>query len=172
VLGLLAGRPMSGYDLIATVEQSVGRFWSVSRAGIYRELSRLEDGDLVTGTEVAQDRRPDKRTYEPTPDGRDAFRAWLDTTRVEDEGRKIGFLVKFFFARDMPPGQVEGLLAEVATSTQRDLDTLTAINDRLLGGSLTHERLTARHGILVKQARLEWIAEARRELGLDTDTRP
>lgn len=161
---------MSGYDLIVTTEQSVGKFWSMSRAGIYRELARLERLDLLTGSDVAQDGRPDKRIYQPTARGRDAFLAWLDTTSVEDEGRKIGFLVKFFFAHQMQTPLLDQLLVEVADKTKRDLDALTALHERLDDPRARFGRLAARHGILVKEARLAWIAEARRDLGLEGGT--
>ncbi len=172
ILGLLARRPMSGYDLIVVTEGSVGKFWSMSRAGIYRELARLERLHLVTGADVAQEGRPDKRIYELTTVGRQAFEEWFETTSVDEEGRKLGFLVKFFFARHMRTPLLAQLLTEVADETQRKLDSLVAQHERLDAPGVRFGRLAARHGILAMEARLAWIAEARRDLGLEAQIRP
>lgn len=158
---------MSGYDLVAGWERSVGQFWSMSRAGVYRELGRLERLRYVTGTDVVQRRRPDKRVYAPTAAGRDALDAWLVSGELEDEAPKTGFLVKFFFARHIPGERVEALLEELTEKTERDLEALTALHDELEDrADATFERLTALHGIRVKQARLDWIAEAQAALAL------
>jgi len=56
---------------------------------------------------------------------------------------------------------VDALLDQLRVNTQRDLEALRAIHDepeKRDGAAL--ERLTALHGIRIKQARLRWIAEA------------
>jgi DNA-binding PadR family transcriptional regulator len=166
ILGLLSERPMSGYDVLAATKLSIGQFWSMSRAGIYRELERLERLGYVTGSDVAQRDRPHKRIYEPSAAGRDALQEWLDSADLDDEGPRVSFLVRIFFGRRMRRSSVEKLLADVAARTQRDLDALVAVHEQLGGSRLVFERLTARHGVLAKQARLAWIAEAREALGI------
>src|SRR5919106_171688 len=66
VLGLIAIRPTSGYDLAAFADRSIAYFWSIPRSQLYRELARLEKLDLIVGTHVAQRSAPDKRIYEIT----------------------------------------------------------------------------------------------------------
>ena len=41
ILGLLTLKPMSGWDLYGTFEETIGQFWSVSRSQVYRELRTL-----------------------------------------------------------------------------------------------------------------------------------
>jgi len=172
VLGLLSERPMSGYDVLTATKLSVGQFWSMSRAGIYRELERLERLGYVTGSDVAQQDRPAKRIYELSPAGRDALQQWLDTAGFDDEGPRVAFLVKVFFGRGMRRSTLETLLNELNAKTRRDLDALVAVHDQLRGTQFLFQRLTARHGVLMKQARLAWIAEVRDALRLpDTDVR-
>ena len=84
VLGLLAKRPGSGYDIVAFAERSVSFFWPLSRSQLYTELSRLEDLGWASGTTVEQDRYPNKRVYEPTPAGMTALREWLQRQAEED----------------------------------------------------------------------------------------
>jgi PadR family transcriptional regulator, regulatory protein AphA len=152
--------------VLAATKLSIGQFWSMSRAGIYSELERLERLGYVTGSDVAQRKRPNKRIYEPSTAGRDALQQWLDSGTLDDEGPRVSFLVRIFFGRRMRRSSVEMLLAEVAAKTQRDHDALVAVHDQLRSSRLVFERLTVRHGVLMKQARLAWIAEAREALGI------
>ena len=69
VLGLLSIVPMSGYDLFQAVERSVGRFWPISKSQVYAELPRLESAGLIQGTDVHQERLPDKRVFRLTEAG-------------------------------------------------------------------------------------------------------
>lgn len=161
ILGLLSTKPMSGYDLLTTTSLSVGQFWSMSRAGIYRELERLEELGYVAGSEVPQRDRPDKRIYEPTPAGSGALQEWLDSPTLDGEAPRVAFLVKVFFGRRMRRSSFEALLDQLEAKTRRDIDALVAAHAGLDSRRFRFERLTARHGILIKQARLAWIAEAR-----------
>jgi len=80
--------------------------------------------------------------------------------------------VKVFFGRGMRRPTLETLLNELNAKTRRDLDALVAVHDQLRGTRFLFQRLTARHGVLMKQARLAWIAEVRDALRLpDTDVR-
>jgi PadR family transcriptional regulator AphA len=49
ILGLLAQRPMSGYDLKHTVDRTIRHFWAASYGQIYPELNRLETTGWVSG---------------------------------------------------------------------------------------------------------------------------
>jgi DNA-binding PadR family transcriptional regulator len=89
LLGLLARRAGSGYDLARELRRPVGYFWQARHSQIYPELARLEARGLVGHHVVEQDDRPDKKVYAITEAGRAALRAWvtseLDTPPVRDE---------------------------------------------------------------------------------------
>src|SRR5918999_158925 len=110
VLGLLAIRPMSGYELTAFAAMSVGHFWPMHRSLIYRELGSLERAAYVAGTDVVQQRVPDKRVFALTEAGRRVLEAWLATPGFEPARYKNEFLVKFFFASRMDPAHLRRLL--------------------------------------------------------------
>ena len=78
VLGLLARRPSSGYELGTRAAASIDNFWPLTRTYIYGELAKLEALGYVVGVEVAQELLPDKRVYSVTPEGTRALDAWLD----------------------------------------------------------------------------------------------
>ncbi|MCZ6833476.1 MAG: PadR family transcriptional regulator, partial [Acidobacteria bacterium] len=47
ILGLLAVRPMSGYDLKQAIQATFGHFWTESFGQIYPELGRLAQAGLI-----------------------------------------------------------------------------------------------------------------------------
>jgi DNA-binding PadR family transcriptional regulator len=59
VLGLVSIRPMTGYELAAYAERSIGNFFPLTRSHIYSELDRLGRLGLLEATEIAlRMRRP------------------------------------------------------------------------------------------------------------------
>jgi DNA-binding PadR family transcriptional regulator len=52
VLGLLAERPMHGYEMISELEQRTGGFWRPSPGSIYPTLQLLEDEGLIVSEEA------------------------------------------------------------------------------------------------------------------------
>jgi DNA-binding PadR family transcriptional regulator len=100
ILGMLAWRPMSGYDIKTLVDHSTRFFWAASYGQIYPELRRLAEAGLVEGAaEQGSGRR--RTPYTITDAGRDALREWLAreprTFEYRDEG-----LLKLFFASAAP----------------------------------------------------------------------
>jgi DNA-binding PadR family transcriptional regulator len=76
LLGFLHERPLTGWELVATAEERIGAFWSLTRSQVYRELAAMASAGLVTAGEPGpRDRRP----YSITRAGRAAFRRWVDT---------------------------------------------------------------------------------------------
>ncbi len=77
LLGLLARRPSTGYELARRMQRPVGFFWTAGHSQVYPELARLADAGLVEHEEVpGRGPRPTKR-YRPTAAGLDALRAWV-----------------------------------------------------------------------------------------------
>jgi PadR family transcriptional regulator, regulatory protein AphA len=99
ILGMLAWRPMSGYDIKAIVDHSTRFFWAASYGQIYPELSRLAEAGLVEGKANAGGRR--RTAYSLTDAGREALRDWLAQEPRTFEQRDEG-LLKLFFAAASP----------------------------------------------------------------------
>ena len=76
VLGLLAYEPMTGYDLKAAIQATVGHFWQESYGQLYPTLHALRDDGLVTMTHEADGGRT-RNVYAITDEGRAAVLAWL-----------------------------------------------------------------------------------------------
>jgi DNA-binding PadR family transcriptional regulator len=71
VLASLLDGEASGYDLAKRMDVSVARFWHALPTQIYAELRGLEEDGLVDGREVPQERRPNKRLYSISAEGRE-----------------------------------------------------------------------------------------------------
>ncbi|MFD0415551.1 PadR family transcriptional regulator [Streptomyces sp. NPDC127108] len=69
VLAALLDGEFSGYQLAKGFDIGVANFWHALPQQLYAELSRLESDGLVSGREVVQDGRPNKRMFRVTDEG-------------------------------------------------------------------------------------------------------
>jgi DNA-binding PadR family transcriptional regulator len=96
LLGLLAIRPWTSYELAAQMDRTLSRFWPRARSKLYEEPKKLVAKGLAEATKEAVGRRP-RTVYGITPEGRLALAAWLARP---GEGPVVEFeqLLKVFFA--------------------------------------------------------------------------
>lgn len=80
LLALLTSQPLTGYDVFKQFEQSVGYVWHAPDSQIYPELRRMEKDGLLRGVEEPWGKKGKKKRYHITPEGVEAFRAWMNTT--------------------------------------------------------------------------------------------
>lgn len=168
VLGLLANGPMPGHQLSNLADKSIAHFWSIPRSLVYRELVRLEHLGYLRGTDVSQQKLPDKREYELTNSGRAELTRWLNEPGFERGRFKDGFLVKFFFGRHMDPASRKNLLDEYRAQAQaylKDLEAIAAKLERVPGAEFP--RLTALRGIRAVEGQLRWAEDVEQMLAAD-----
>ncbi|WP_170286093.1 PadR family transcriptional regulator [Nocardioides rubriscoriae] len=190
VLGLLMDGPATGWDLARVADRSIAHFWPVTRAHIYAELPKLAARGLATATEVPQVGAPDRRVYEVTEAGREAFARWLAEVDLTEERGRQPLQLQLFFAAYADTGRLTGLLdawRERATAAEAhcadilrrrgvavdDLPPLALSSDagagadersaRLLAG-LDARAMTALFGLRRAQADLVWLGEVQRSL--------
>jgi DNA-binding PadR family transcriptional regulator len=96
LLGLLAIKPWTAYELAQQMERTIRRFWPRARSKVYEEPKNLVAHGLARATEDAVGRRT-RTIYSITPEGRRAFAAWL-TMPGEPPVLEWEQLVKVFFA--------------------------------------------------------------------------
>ena len=99
LLGLLDHRPMTGYDLKKMLDHPMGFFWAAQMSQIYRELNTLEEKRLVKSEVEPQEKRPDRKVYQVTKEGHEAFLRWLNKfpDRLSELYRSR-FLMRIFFS--------------------------------------------------------------------------
>jgi len=95
LLGTLAGRSWTGYELTQQVRRSLRFIWPSSEGHLYREQKRLVDLGWATVEEEPAGQRSRKR-YSITADGRDALEQWLATDPEEPHFQVEGILRTFF----------------------------------------------------------------------------
>jgi DNA-binding PadR family transcriptional regulator len=154
LLGLLADRPMSGYDLAKRFDASVGRTWSAGHSQIYPELNRLaEDGLVDAGAAGPRGRK----TYVITDEGRDAVRTWLAETEPDRTVRDEAAL-RTFFLWLMEPEAARAYIESEHAAAHETLETLrgTAAARRPATAAERSQRLALEAGLRWAQARADW----------------
>ena len=106
ILGLLAIRPWTTYELASQMDRTLNRFWPRARSKLYEEPKKLVASGLAEATVGAHGRRP-RTVYSITPPGREALAAWL-TSESADPVFESEHLLKVFYAEN---GTTEDLRA-------------------------------------------------------------
>jgi DNA-binding PadR family transcriptional regulator len=94
LLGLLAERPASGWDLARRFEEVLGAVWPAGHPQIYGELRKLRDDGLI---EVESEGPRGRTTYRTTDAGLAEVRAWLNSAEVDHTIRLESLLRSVFF---------------------------------------------------------------------------
>lgn len=177
LLGLLREGPRHGYALAAAFrpEGRLGVALRLKMSQMYAYLRKLErQGLLVAREEAAPDARRPRHVFTLTTDGERAFDEWLAMPVRATREVRLAFLVKLAFAlRD--PSAALALVVRQRAATSAWLERQRATEGRLapatvdLAGtpatgneaSPTLARLTLRQRILLSEAALAWLDEAR-----------
>ena len=117
MLGLLALRRWSTYELAQQMRRSSHYYWPRAESKIYEEPKKLVAHGLATSTREYSGRRP-RTVYAITRDGRKALRRWLAEPGkgplVEFEG-----LVKVLFAEQAGKDDLLATLASIREDAER-----------------------------------------------------
>lgn len=106
ILGLLAIKPWTTYELAQQMDRAIGNFWPRTRSKLYEEPKKLVAHGLARASSEKVGERP-RTVYRITAKGRRALAAWVSTP---GEGPVLEFeqLLKVFYAEH---GSKEDLLA-------------------------------------------------------------
>ena len=133
ILGLLAVRPFSTYEITKQMDRALGQFWPRARSKIYEEPKKLVALGLAKAHDEGVGNRP-RTVYSITPKGRRALAKWVPEPAA---GPVLEFesLIKVFYAEH---GTKEDLLATLrAVREWSDEQTLAA--DGIPDAYLAHE---------------------------------
>jgi DNA-binding PadR family transcriptional regulator len=98
LLGLLALRPSTGYDLKKMLDISIRYISPVALSQIYPTLKQMTANGLVTFQIEEREGKPDLKTYSITKAGETAFREWLVEPYKPDPHRFDYFTLRFYFS--------------------------------------------------------------------------
>ncbi|QRY52692.1 PadR family transcriptional regulator [Mycolicibacterium septicum] len=169
VLAALLDGEASGYDLAKGFDTSVANFWMATPQQLYRELDRMASEGLIAARLVEQDRRPNKRLYSLTEQGRHTL---LEFTEAPPKPGAIreDLLVQ---VQAVDSGNIEAVrdaLTERRQWATAKLARYRRMQDHLLAGRTEaaylaeSERigpyLTLLRGIRFEEENIDWAARA------------
>jgi DNA-binding PadR family transcriptional regulator len=144
ILGLLAIKPWSTYELAQQMDRSLGRVWPRAQSKLYEEPKKLVAHSLARPTKERVGRRS-RTVYAITDEGRRALAAWLGEPGA---GPVLEFeqLLKIFFAEN---GSKANALATLAATREwaqaRSAESLTIGRQYLHGQGPFPQRLAQLH---------------------------
>jgi len=106
VLGLLAIKPCTTYELATQMDRTLSRFWPRARSKLYEEPKKLVAQGLAVAESGSHGRRP-RTMYSITPPGRQALGTWLSANSA-DPVFESEHILKIFYAEN---GSTADLLA-------------------------------------------------------------
>ena len=162
LLGMLRGRPLSGYEMKASIDKSIRFFWAASYGQIYPELRRLEAEGLVERESAPQGQRQ-RNVYRLTAAGDEVLREWLLSGDVGYEYRDLG-LLKLFLSDALPVEQQAELVERLAANHARTLKQLREVERALPAGAGYPRTLVLEYGLALHEFNVEWLRRAKLRL--------
>jgi DNA-binding PadR family transcriptional regulator len=157
LLGLLAQRPSSGFQLTKIFDESLSRWaWHTTHTHIYPELRRLEEAGLV---EVVDRASRGRKTYAVTPAGREEFRRWMMEPPANETVRSEAAL-RIFLINGLDATEARAMLRDYVDRTSRQLEELHAqlaqAPQEWRDDPLAPGRLAAERGLRTLPAVRDW----------------
>jgi DNA-binding PadR family transcriptional regulator len=132
LLGLLAVKPWSSYELTQQMDHSLGRFWPRAVSKLYEEPKKLVSYGLARASTQRNGQRT-RTVYTITPKGRRALAAWL---QQPGDGPVLEFeqLLKVFFAENGTKDDALGTLRAAQQWAQARCTESLAVGERYAEG--------------------------------------
>ncbi|OKP70105.1 PadR family transcriptional regulator [Paenibacillus sp. P3E] len=171
ILGLLSGKPMTGYDLKKLIQESSFLYWSGNNNQIYKALVELLNEGFVTNKVHHQGSLPSKKIYTVTPAGLAELRQWVLSPPEPPEFKKT-FLIQLAWADLLNTDELNFLLAGYEQEVHTQLLLLEGQAARISFGQecnrrgITLWKLIHSNLVSTYTHELVWLGQLRQELGL------
>ena len=167
ILGLLSHEPKTGYEIKKRMDTTLKFFWGASYGSIYPALSNLVKEERVTKYETKENGR-DKVIYTITEAGREHLREWLQVPVEKDEIR-YETLLKVFFGSEIGKEVTLEHINNFKDKIEKEQSILLSMEKQLEQIKTTDDThlyylLTAKFGVKVYKAYLEWCDETEQVL--------
>ena len=131
ILGLLAERPLSGYQIKKIIDIRFQFFWSESFGQIFPALKSLAVQGLVEEFPLEASGGHAAKAYQITPAGKTALIDWLSQP-VEKESLRLEILLKTYFSGYAAPEAMLAHLSAFEESHSRQLHILGLFQEELM----------------------------------------
>ena len=114
VLGILSfGQELCGYAIRQWALNSLKYFYGApAQSQIYKELTRLERGGMVSSRMVEQKDKPAKKSYNITKAGLAELRRWLEHAPIDPVTYKNPAALRMFLGHMVSPERMREILLE------------------------------------------------------------
>jgi DNA-binding PadR family transcriptional regulator len=155
-LGVLTEGDKSGYEIKRCFEEAFSHFFVAGFGSIYPALAELSRRGLITGENVEQEGRPDKKVYSLTSAGE---RLLIDELLITPPRHKVRseFLVLMYFAHLLPSNRLAAIIDERIAEwelTVAEIDACAASDDGYTNPGM---RFAAGYGRAVIGAALAYV---------------
>jgi DNA-binding PadR family transcriptional regulator len=155
LLGLLAGRTASGYDLLKLFDTSLANVWPATQSQIYTELNKLADAGLIV---VEAEGPRGRKQYALTDEGLAEVRHWLTETEPQ-QNRRSEVLLRVFFLGVVERDQAREYLAGLAAMMAGEENALRELEQSIdwdEGDLSVYGRIVLEYGLRFNAMRREW----------------
>lgn len=163
ILGFLQYKPMSGYDIKKSTDESLRYFWQENYGHIYPVLAKLQEQGMVTSSLEASETGPDRKVYSITEKGKEAFTTWLNQEAEPPKYRKELLLKLFFLPADKKDSMVNHLEAEIERHKKLMIDykkVQSQLEQLKTDSNYSPAWLfTVRNGMYTSEAQINWCRE-------------
>ena len=157
-MGLLAERPLHGYELKAAYEAELVPASQLNYGQVYTTLERLARDGLVGHEVVSQAERPDKKVYAITKEGRKELQTWFHAPAHLDLDLRNETFVKLILARHLPNADpLKVLSVERRASLERLHEVTQARSQADKEGSSLQTVLLLDLAVLRLEAFIKWL---------------
>lgn len=165
VLAALLDEELSGYQLAKAFDMGVANFWHARPQQLYAELAKLEKEGLVSGREVVQEGRPNKRLFRVTEEGISQLGQFA-AGAVNPSFIRDDLMVKVQAADHLDAGVLIAQLTERAAFAESRVGLFETLLAKMRGGRGEEEflregerigpYLTCRRGLDFERANRDW----------------
>jgi PadR family transcriptional regulator AphA len=133
ILGLLAVKPWTTYELAQQMERALGEFWPRAQSKLYDEPKKLVALGLARASSEKIGKRP-RTVYTITDEGRQELEAWMPTPGA-GPALEFELLIKVFFAEHGSKADLLTTIERVRQWTEEHLASTAGISRGYLEGT-------------------------------------
>jgi DNA-binding PadR family transcriptional regulator len=150
-------------------KESINFFWTAQTSQIYRDLDNLEKKGFVKSRMVVQDKKPNKKIYEITKEGKEEFIKWINKSAIKEMSTiRDGFLMKIFFGATADFKKLKETIETYKAFNEEEYKRLQQVNEELgKFERLVNDKkesifwkLTIDKGLLSIKGNIEWANHA------------
>ena len=156
-LGILTFGDATGYEIKKTFQERLSLVFDAGYGSIYPALTKLTADKLVSCRSETQDKRPDKKVYSITTEGRLAFVKALKKEPAQDKFKSEA-LTTLMFAHLLPARNVSALIDTIINDYEQNI---TELSKECTMKNSHSEQFLCGFGVTIKEAAIKYMQENR-----------